>query len=131
MLSRRELLKIARARIRDAKALYKARRFDGAAYVCGYALECALKARIVSTLHWLGFPETQKEFNGLQSFKTHNLDTLLSLSGREAKIKNSHLKEWSGVAIWEPEARYKRVGSAKSADVALLIQSAEILLRVL
>lgn len=131
MLSRQQLLAMARARIADAKVLIAARRYDGGVYLCGYALECALKARIVATLRWAGFPETRKEFERFQSFKTHDLDTLLSLSGREAKVKAGHMKQWSGVAQWEPEARYKPVGSAAQADALLMIQSAESLLKVL
>ena len=131
MLSRADLLKIARARMKDAKALLRAHRYDGAVYLCGYAIECALKARIVATLKWQGFPETRADFERFQSFKTHDLDTLLRLTGREAKIKTSFMSAWSGVAQWEPEARYKRIGSATRSDVLLMIQSAELLLRAL
>ena len=44
-----ELDSIARARIEDAKALLTAGRFDGATYLCGYAVELALKSRICRT----------------------------------------------------------------------------------
>ena len=40
-----ELDNIARARLEDAKTLLAASRFDGATYLCGYAVEVALKAR--------------------------------------------------------------------------------------
>jgi|SRR5665213_806575 len=131
MLDRSELLKIARARLADSVALLKARRYDGAAYLCGYAIECALKARIVATLKWTGFPDSKKEFERFASFKTHNLDTLLSLSGREEKIRSSHLTEWSEVAQWDPEVRYNPIGSVTPVDAAQMIQRAESLLRVL
>jgi hypothetical protein len=131
MLDRAELLKIARARLRDASALLKAKRYDGSAYLCGYAIECALKARIVATLRWQGFPDSKKEFERFASFRTHNLDTLLSLSGREQRIKNNHLTEWSGVAQWDPEVRYKPIGSVTPADASLMIQRAQILLAAL
>ena len=133
MLSRAELMAIARARVKDAKALLKTRRYDGAFYLCGYALECVLKARIVATLCWQGFPETGGEFKDLQSFKTHDLDLLLKLSGRETKIRSNsaHVFQWSGVAQWDPEVRYKRVGSASRTDVLQIIQSVESLFQVL
>src|SRR6185437_1981069 len=121
MLDRAELLKIARARLRDASALLKAKRYDGSAYLCGYAIECALNARIVATLRWQGFPDSKKEFERFASFRTHNLDTLLSLSGREQRIKNNRLTEWSGVAQWDPEVRYKPIGSVTPADASLMI----------
>ena len=131
MLVRVELLKIAKARLHDAKALLAARRYDGAAYLCGYAVECALKARIVATLKWNGFPESKKEFERFASFKTHNLDTLLSLSGREKKIRGNHLTEWSGVTQWDPEALYKPIGSVTQLDASLMIQRAQLLLGAL
>jgi hypothetical protein len=40
-----ELDRLARARLEDAKALLAATRYDGAVYLCGYAVEVALKAR--------------------------------------------------------------------------------------
>ena len=46
MISRTELRRIARARLRDAEVLFGAGRYDGAIYVCGYAIELTLKARI-------------------------------------------------------------------------------------
>jgi hypothetical protein len=83
MITARNLRAIARARLRDARVLLRARRWDGAVYLCGYAVELALKARICQTLKWAGFPETPAEFKGLQSVKTHDLEMLLHLSGIE------------------------------------------------
>jgi HEPN domain-containing protein len=118
MLTRAELRKIARARIQDARVLFRGRRYDGAVYLCGYAVELALKARICTVLHWPGFPSTSAEFKGLQSFKVHELDVLLRLAGREAKIKASYPVDWSVVTQWDPEVRYQPIGSANRADVA-------------
>ena len=58
MLNRRELKQIARARLKDAEVLLGAKRYDGASYLCGYALEVALKAKICETLKWKSFPAT-------------------------------------------------------------------------
>src|SRR3972149_4648130 len=70
MLTRSELLKIAEARLKDAKVLFNSKRYDGGIYLCGYAVEVALKARICSTLRWNGYPMTSNEFKNFQSFKT-------------------------------------------------------------
>src|ERR1700722_19690038 len=129
MLDRRELLEISRARLKDAKVLLKARRYDCAAYLCGYVVECALKARIVATLKWSGFPATKKEFEGFASFKTHNLDAFLRLCACENKIRSKYLAEWSGVARWDPETRYMPIGTVTSADPSLMIQQAQVLLQ--
>jgi hypothetical protein len=125
------LLDIARARLQDANVLFINERCDGAAYLCGYAVELALKARICRTLSWSGFPETRGEFENLGSFKTHKLDVLLALSGQESRIKTDHFTEWSAVATWDPEARYKPVGKIEPVEVALMIIAAETLLEVL
>ena len=131
MLSRTELLRIARARIKDSEALFKARRYDGAICLCGYAVEMALKARICKTLRWDGFPSTNKEFQDLISFRTHNLDVLLKLSGVEKKITENYFSEWSIVLKWNPETRYKQIGSATNQSARQMIDSAVSILRVL
>lgn len=131
MISIDDLLAIAETRLEDANVLLTNDRLDGAAYLCGYAVELALKARICRTLNWAGFPEKRSEFENLASFKTHKLDVLLSLSGQEQRIKTDNFSEWSAVATWDPEARYRAVGQADAVQVALMLVSAETLLKVL
>jgi len=62
MTTKNELRTLARARLKDAQILFTAKRYDAATYLCGYAVELALKARICQTLGWTFFPETNKEF---------------------------------------------------------------------
>src|SRR6266480_3104755 len=125
MISPTELKAIARARIKDAEALLAAGRYDGSVYLCGYSVELALKARICRTLKWTGFPSTNKEFEGYHSFRTHNLDVLLHLSGAEKKIKQpKHIVAWSVVATWEPAARYRLIGTATFANASDMIRAA-------
>ena len=131
MILRSDLRKIARARLRDAEALFRSRRYDGAMYLCGYAVEIALKARICRTLAWPGCPSTGGEFQNDQTFRTHNLDGLLRFSGVEERVKTTLMIEWSAVAAWDPEARYKPTGSATKQAAELMIASARVLLRAL
>lgn len=131
MIPRIELRTIARARLKDAEMLLRAGRYDGAIYLCGYAVELVLKARICKTLSWSGYPATAGECHNYRSFQTHNLDVLLHLAGVERKIKTTFLAEWSTVATWDPEVRYKPIGSATRQNAALMIASAQALLRVL
>jgi HEPN domain-containing protein len=127
-----ELRTIARARLKDAEALLTAGRFDGSMYLCGYSVEIALKAKVCRTLKWPGFPSTNKEFERYHSFRTHDLDVLLHLSGAEAKIKEpKYISAWSVVAMWEPETRYRPIGTANGADATDMIKAAKILLKVL
>ncbi len=128
MLEKREIKKIAKARLKDAEALVAARRYEGAIYLCGYAIELGLKARICQTLKWSGYPSTNSEFKDYRSFRTHNLDVLLHLTGIEEKIKYEFFAEWSAVAEWDTSSRYNPVGHVSSADANLMLSSASSLL---
>lgn len=126
-----ELDRIAQARLDDARALLAAGRHDGAIYLCGYAVEVALKARICRTLNWPEFPTTGGEFQPYKSFQTHELDVLLRLSGQEQKVKQQHFGDWNTVAVWKSESRYNVVGTAQKSEAAAMIIAAEELLKVL
>lgn len=128
MLDRKVLKGIAKGRLKDAKVLLRGKRFEGAIYLCGYAVELALKARICQTLKWAGFPASNKEFEDYRSFKTHDLDVLLHLSGLEDKIKTTLMAEWSAVAQWSPESRYSPMGKATAVDAASMVTSTKTLL---
>lgn len=131
MLPTQEIRKIASARLHDAEVLLGASRFDGAVYLCGYVVELALKARICKTLKWAGYPQTSGEFAGLASFKVHDLELLLKLTGRATAIKSKYLAAWSAVLIWKPEDRYNLIGSANQVDARLMLDSAAVLLKKL
>jgi hypothetical protein len=126
-----ELDKIAEARLDDAKALLAANRYDGAIYLCGYAVELALKARICRVLNWPDFPRTGGEFQPYKSFQTHELDVLLRLSGQESRIKQQYFGVWNIVALWKSESRYNIVGTAQTSDAQAMIQAVEQLIKVL
>jgi hypothetical protein len=127
-----DLRATAQARLADAQILLANGRFDGAGYICGYAVELMLKARICDTLSWTGYPDTPHEFQNLRSFRTHNLDVLLVLSGRENVIKSpAHFADWSIVAGWNPEARYYPIGAISPADAQVYVDSTQTLLPLL
>jgi hypothetical protein len=76
MISTKDLRAIARARVRDAEVLLAAKRYDGAFYICGYAVELLLKARIYSDL------DSRKPEEDLQVVGSHRpkpLKILLAL----------------------------------------------------
>jgi HEPN domain-containing protein len=123
-----DLKKIAKGRLVNADALFRAGRYDGAIYLCGYAVEMALKARVCGLLKWPGYPSTNNEFNDYRSFRTQDMDVLLHLSGVESKIKSNYLTEWSIVATWKSDFRYRPIDSATAQDVADLIKSAKRIL---
>src|SRR3972149_10979638 len=103
---------------------------DGKLY-CEWDRIPGAQAPCAGGVKWDGFPESRKEFTSLATFRTHDLDLLLALSGREQRIKSRHFAEWYGVAAWDPEVRYRTPGSTTKADADLLVSSAEVLLKAL
>jgi HEPN domain-containing protein len=131
MISTKELRAIARARLRDSKVLLAAKRFDGAWYLSGYAIELALKARICRTLKWPGFPDSAQDFKGMQSVKTHDLQILLRFSGVERQVTAKRMAEWSVVLEWNPEKRYQANRASTAKQTTEMIECVERLLEVL
>jgi len=125
LLAKEDLKKLARERLKDAESLFHAGRYDGAVYVCGYAVELALKHRICKTLKWDDYPASNK----LNNFKTHDLDLLLLLSGVKKKINAELWAEWSGVSGWTSELRYKPAGNVTKEETRLMIEAAKTLLK--
>src|SRR6476469_6282887 len=123
MLKRPDPRKIAQARLRDAQVRFHAKRYDGAFYLCGDALEVAFKARVCTTLRWQAFPATAGEFHGLTSFKTHDLEILLLLSGRHQQVRSKHATDWAVVVKWDPETRYRPIGSATAQQTQDMIDA--------
>lgn len=126
-MKKEEIEKIVQARVEDAQVLYESSRYDGSVYLCGYAIELGLKARICRTLQWDEYPTSRK----YSSFKTHDLDVLLHLTGCEDKVKLKHLADWSIVAQWNPEARYNPIGSVQDSDAKDMLESTKELLKIL
>ena len=131
MITRADLTKTARAHFRDAGILYKRGSYDGAVYLCGYAVEIALKARICRTLRWTGFPSTSGEFQNVKSVQTHSFDALLLFTGMETRILPALTAQWVQVKNWSPELRYSRVGTQSETDAAEMMTATRILLGVL
>ncbi|MDQ2799884.1 MAG: HEPN domain-containing protein [Armatimonadota bacterium] len=118
--------------MRAARILRRSRAYDSAVYLCGYAVEIALKARICQTLKWSGFPETGPEFRTKQSLRTHDLDALLEFTGLQTRIQQPPLNaDWSTVKLWNPEQRYRPVGTKTAGDADDMIAAARTLLDIL
>ena len=130
MIAIADLRQIARAHLRAAVALSRSKNYDAAVYLCGYAVEIALKARICRTLKWTGFPATTTEFQYFRSLQTHHLETLLRFSGIEGQIKPAFLADWLRVTSWNPEQRYNPVGSQTAASAQDMIDATRRIVKV-
>jgi len=109
-VDRRGLQELSKIRLREAKALLKAGMADGAYYLAGYAVECALKACIAKETKRYEFPDKKR----VDSSYSHNLDLLVKLAGlegaRAAYFGRSpeFRKHWDVLQLWSEESRYQR-----------------------
>ncbi len=127
MVKHEDLKLISETRLKEAKALHRNGFYDGAAYLCGYVVETALKARICKNLKIKEYPDDGKDKT---IFSSHDFDRLLLLSGLQNRIslankRNRKLFEnWSLLTSWKPEKRYT-IGMYKKRDVENLFKALE------
>jgi len=84
---------------------------DGAYYLAGYSVECALKACVAKRTKEHDFPEKPEVVRKLYVHKLNELMVLSNLAPLlEAAIRtNPSLKDrWSIVQRWSEESRYER-----------------------
>jgi HEPN domain-containing protein len=109
-MDRRDLRALSRVRLSEAKALLKAELSDGAYYLAGYAVECALKACIAKETQRYEFPEKKR----VDASYTHSLKELVRVAElrdglQEAAEADPRLREyWDVVESWSEQSRYGR-----------------------
>src|SRR4051794_40858683 len=107
-MNRFDLQKMAEERVADTAALLDAKRFQAAYYLCGYAVECALKACIAKQVREFDFPDRKV----VNDSYVHNLTKLLTVSGieelydEEAGQNDLFAENWSTVKDWSEVSRY-------------------------
>ena len=118
-MNRKDLQTLSDLRVKEATALFDQGLFDGAYYLLGYAMECALKSCIARQFRQYDFPDKKLV---LDSY-THELEKLLSVSGLkeklETELKNNPAMEfnWGVVKDWSEKARYHNgKGKIESLD---------------
>jgi HEPN domain-containing protein len=117
MATRQQLKDLALLRLKEAEVLFDAGFFDGCAYLCGYVIELALKARICATLSLEGYSEkgSQRLRN---TFETHDFEDLKLLAGMQTEFSADNpalLANWSIVNKWKPGRRYEAKGTYDKA----------------
>jgi HEPN domain-containing protein len=100
--------RLAELRLAEARILAREGQFSGAYYIAGYAIECALKARIAALFRENEIPDR----NLVNRVYTHDLTALLNLSGLEKPLERDRQSDkdldrrWSIVKNWTEQARY-------------------------
>ena len=83
-MNRAEYRQVALVRLADARVLLRARRFDGAYYLAGYVVECALKACIARQFRVATIPDPKLVSEIYR--RGHELPALARLAGLELAI---------------------------------------------
>ncbi len=128
-MNRRDFQRLAEVRRLDALALFRAKRYDAAYYLAGYAVECALKACVAKLTKRYDFPPRDTK-----NMYTHALETLT----KEARIAKQFehdrngdsvlAKNWETVKDWGEERRYQlrgRSGAAAARDFLKAINDSQ------
>jgi HEPN domain-containing protein len=119
------LQSLAEGRIKDAQALYRSGRYDGAYYMAGYAVECALKACVAKKTRKNDFPD--KDF--ANKVFTHDLTRLLELAGladhfaQEFKKDAVMMARWQTVTKWNEGSRYQARGRKGKEEAANMLSA--------
>jgi HEPN domain-containing protein len=118
-VNRADLQKLAAERIADARALLSLKRWAGAYYLAGYAVECGLKACIAKLMKAEEFPD--KAF--AEKCWTHDLERLVALAGLKAArdaaaVADADLSDnWVAVKDWNESKRYAWVTKIKAEEL--------------
>ena len=114
MMNRKELQTLAKIRIKEAEVLLRNKQYDGAYYLCGYGVECGLKACIAKNTKRYEFPDKQTV---LDSY-SHDFVRLVKTAGltealEEGVDRNLNFRlYWKIAREWNETSRYQR--NAKS-----------------
>lgn len=108
-MNRKDLQEITKTRATDAKTLMENNNFSGAYYLCGYIIECALKACIAKQVKQYDFPYKKTVVDSY----THDLDKLLKVAGLDTQLQNDSEENeefglnWNVVKDWSENSRYE------------------------
>ena len=127
-MNRREFKQLAKVRLEEAKSLLDRGHFDGAYYLSGYVVECALKACIAKLTKKDDFPPTRRF---VEESYTHQLGTLVKTARLEEQLEQEEIKDrdfesnWARVKRWTEQSRYERHSETESRELFTAIAEKE------
>lgn len=123
-MNRDELKELALIRLEDARVLLDSGRYEGAYYLCGYVVECGLKACIAKQTKQYDFPDRTIVIDSY----THDLIKLVRIAKLPLKemgrAKNFAIN-WALVIEWSEESRYQKHGEKAARDLYSAITDEE------
>ena len=124
-MNRIEFQEIAELRLKESRALLAAGLPDGAYYLAGYSVECALKACIAKRTQEHDFPEKKLAIDS----HTHDLRDLLRLALLKNQLEkvvqsNPSMDEnWTIVQSWSEASRYDRKTVLEATALLLAVEN--------
>jgi len=117
--SSQDLKDLARVRARDCEMLLAARRYSGAYYLAGYAIECAVKAVIALSFRAHVIPSRAL----VNDVHTHDLNRLIRLAGlweplQQHSADSAEFKaNWARIVAWSEASRYEIIDEFRAFDI--------------
>ncbi len=115
-VDKKKLQNLCMERLEDVEALLEARRWSGAYYLCGYVIECALKACLLRHLGESGsIFDDPTYLKKLTECWRHDLTKLEKLAGLEAEfgsarsLNESLSNYWLVTKDWKATSRYQEM----------------------
>lgn len=118
-MNRDDFKQIAKIRLKEARTLLKNGNYDGAYYLCGYAVECGLKACIAKKTKRFDFPDEKTVKNSY----THDIEQLVGVAGLKQDLQNEMRSNrqfavnWAVVKDWDEVSRYERHSDRTARDL--------------
>lgn len=124
-MNRSDFKKLANLRLKEAKILLDNKCYEGAYYLAGYAVECAIKACIAKNTKRFEFPPKP---NFVQDVYKHDPAKLIKGAGLELALKaemESVIEfelNWVIVKDWSEEVRYQtKINDKQARDLYFAI----------
>jgi HEPN domain-containing protein len=124
-MNRRSFQELARLRLREAQTLLKSKQWEGAYYLAGYAIECALKACIAKKTRRSDFPPRPDQ---IREIYVHDPSKLVKAAGlledlaSKQEIDPEFKAKWNVVKDWSEDARYNEKSEKQASDLIRAIQ---------
>lgn len=122
-MNRKDLKILAEIRLKEASALISKKHYDGAYYLCGYAVECTLKSCIARRTKVYDFPDKRI----VNDSYTHNLNQLVRVAGLQPALDLEMRRDanfgvnWAIVKDWNEDSRYERHDEASAKGLYLAV----------
>lgn len=120
IVNRSDFQKLAKIRLEDAEALLQQGCYSGAYYLCGYIVECGLKACIAKQTKQFDFPPN---LTTIRDIYVHDLEKLIKAAGLRRALdedleKDSDLEvNWALVKDWNEKSRYEKNTETKAQNL--------------